>query len=94
MRNADAPFLPAYDQDVWARERNYAAADLRAALVAFLRFRALHIAELEALPPEAWERPGRHEEQGRITIHAHTLHLVAHDTIHAAQIARQLGRAE
>ena len=93
MRDGAAPFLPAYDQDVWARERNYAAADLREALAAFLRFRAQHIAALEALPPTAWERPGEHEEQGRITIHAQILHLVAHDTIHAAQIARQLGQA-
>src|SRR6187399_1179415 len=26
MRDAPAPMLPAYDQDAWARERNYAAA--------------------------------------------------------------------
>ena len=93
MRDADAPFLPAYDQDVWARERNYAAADLREALAAFLQLRAQHVADLAALPPVAWERPGEHEEQGRITISTQTLHLVAHDTIHAAQIARQLGQA-
>ena len=92
MRDADDPFLPGYDQEAWASERNYAAADLRAAFAAFLRLRAQHVAELAALPPAAWERTGRHEEQGRITITAHTLHLVAHDAIHAAQIARQLGR--
>src|SRR6476661_5038115 len=68
MRNEDEPFLPAYDQDAWARERNYAADDLRAALAAFLQIRAQQIAELEALPAAAWERPGLHEEQGRITI--------------------------
>jgi DinB superfamily len=93
MRDADEPPLPAYDQDQWAIERNYAAADLREALAAFLSLRARHIAELAALPPDAWERPGLHSEQGRITIWAHTLHLVSHDSIHAAQIARQLGQA-
>jgi hypothetical protein len=92
MRDQDGPFLPGYDQDQWARERNYAAADLRAALAALLRSREVHIAELTALPPEAWERAGHHEEQGRITISAHTLHLVSHDAMHAAQIARQLGQ--
>lgn len=92
MRDADDPFLPAYDQDAWSRERNYAAGDLRAAFAAFLRLRAQHMAELAALPPAAWERTGRHEEQGRITISAHTLHLVSHDSIHAAQIARQLAQ--
>jgi hypothetical protein len=92
MRDADDPFLPAFDQEAWAREHNYAAGDLRAALAAFLRLRAQHVAELAALPPAAWERTGRHEEQGRITISAHTLHLVSHDSIHAAQIARQLAQ--
>src|SRR6476659_8705204 len=56
MRDADEPPLPAYDQEQWAIERNYAAADLREALAAFLGFRAQHIAELAALPPAAWER--------------------------------------
>jgi hypothetical protein len=91
MRDEAEPFLPAYDQDAWAAERHYAAADLRAALAAFMRLRAQHIAELAALPADGWERAGRHEEQGRITISAHTLHLVCHDAIHAAQLAEQLG---
>jgi hypothetical protein len=94
MRDVDDPFLPAFDQETWARERNYAAGDLRVAFAAFLRLRAQHVAELAALPPAAWERTGRHEEQGRITIAAHTLHLVAHDSIHAAQIARQLEQGD
>ena len=92
MRDQAEPFLPGYDQEQWARERNYAAAGLREALAAFLRLRAQHIAELAALAPEEWDRGGRHEEQGRITISAHTLHLVSHDSIHAAQIARQLAQ--
>ncbi len=91
MRDQTEPFLPGYDQAQWAIERNYAAADLYGALAGFLKFRAQHIAELEALPPEGWERTGQHEEQGRITILAQTLHMVPHDAIHAAQIARQLG---
>jgi hypothetical protein len=90
MRDRADPLLPAFDQDQWARERNYAAGDLRAALETFLRQRATHIAELAALAPQDWERTGRHAEQGQITISAHTLHLISHDYIHAAQIARQL----
>lgn len=90
MRDQDDPFLAGYDQEQWARERNYAAADLGDALAAFMRYRSLHIGALDALPVEAWERTGRHEEQGRITISGQVAHMVAHDTIHAAQIARQL----
>ena len=90
MKNDDDPFLPAYDQDAWAIERNYAAQDLRQVFDAFLRFREQHIAELASLSPDEWERTGRHEEQGTITISEHTLHIVSHDSSHAAQIARQL----
>jgi hypothetical protein len=92
MRDEDDPFLPAFDQEAWARDRNYAAGDLREALEGFLQLRAQHVAALAALAPADWERTGRHEEQGRITISAHTLHLVSHDSVHAAQIARQLAQ--
>lgn len=94
MRDEDDPFLPAFDQEAWARQHHYAAGDLREAFEGFLSLRAQHVADLAALSPAAWERTGQHEEQGRITISAHTLHLVSHDSIHAAQIARQLARAE
>ena len=83
-------FLEAYDQEAWARERSYAGAGLPDALSSFHKPRAQYLAELDALSAEEWERSGRHEEQGRISISAHTLHLVAHDYQHAAQIARQL----
>jgi len=90
MRDQPEPALVGYDQEAWARERNYAAADLRNTFDSFLRFRATHVAELTALPPQAWDRVGIHAEQGRITIATHTLHIVSHDFIHAAQIARQM----
>jgi hypothetical protein len=90
MRDQANPFLVAYDQEQWARERNYAAQDLREALAGYVCFRGQHLAELEALPPGGWERTGQHEEQGQITISAQALHIAAHDAIHAAQIARQL----
>ncbi|MDQ3930747.1 MAG: DinB family protein [Chloroflexota bacterium] len=90
MRDEANPFLAAYDQEAWAVERNYAGQDLREALAAFIRLREEHISDLSALSEQEWERPGTHEEQGHITIFAHTLHMVAHDSQHAAQLARQL----
>jgi hypothetical protein len=90
MRDEDAPFLPGYDQELWARERDYARSELREALASFKRFRSEHMLALAALTEPEWKRTGRHEEQGSITISSHTLHIVAHDAVHAAQIARQL----
>jgi hypothetical protein len=88
MRDQEHPFLAAYDQEEWVMTRNYAAAGLQSALQAFLERRSLHISELEALPAADWQRPGRHEEQGEVTILSHTIHIVAHDSIHIAQLAR------
>ena len=93
MRDEDDPFIPSYDQEQWARERNYQGQDLHEALNAYARIKRQHLAELEALPAEAWERTGRHQEQGTITITNQTLHMVAHDIMHAAQIGRQLQQA-
>ena len=90
MRDQENPPIHGYNQEAWARERNYAADNLEGALSAFLRFRAQHAAELAALRPEQWERTGRHDEAGAISISNHTLHIVHHDAVHSAQIARQL----
>jgi hypothetical protein len=90
MRDATDPVIAAYDQERWARERRYAEPSLPEALAAFNRFRAQHVTELAQLSPQEWQRSGQHEEQGTITISSHTLHIVSHDALHAAQIARQL----
>ncbi len=90
MRDEDNPFLAAYDQERWAVERHYASESIREALAKFFDLRTQHLDELRALTPTAWERTGQHEEQGQITIASQTLHLVCHDAIHLAQIARQL----
>ena len=90
MRDQTNPWLAGYDQAQLAKDRNYAATPLDDAVAAFLKLRTTHIAELAALSSQEWERPGEHEEQGTITIGNHILHLVSHDAIHLAQIARQL----
>lgn len=90
MLTEQRPDLPAYNQDAWARERNYAAANLPDALASFLEFRRRHLAALEGRPSVDWQREGVHEESGPITVQSHAIHMAAHDAIHAAQIGRQL----
>lgn len=91
MRDQDNPPIQAYDQEQLAREGNYAAADLREALAAFIGYRNEHLTELAALTPDQWERTGAHSELGTITISNHTAHMSSHDAVHCAQIAQQLG---
>ncbi len=85
MRDQENPVLEAYDQEAWARDRDYAAQDLMAALERFVMFRRAHREELKSLAD--WERTGEHQEMGRITIMGHTLHMVCHDLGHLAQLA-------
>ena len=92
IRDQTNPLLTGFDQEAWVRERNYAAAHLQDGVAAFLHFRAQHIAELGGLSSEQWERSGQHEKHGLTTLSNHTLHLVWHDAVHTAQIARQLVR--
>ncbi len=90
MRDQDNPLIIGYDQEVLARERNYKNADLRSALAAFIVFRQQTIRDFSLLTPDQWQRVGRHNELGQITIFAQAVHHTAHDAIHCAQIARQL----
>jgi hypothetical protein len=90
IRDEDNPFLEAYDQDEWAKERNYASADLSRALSEFVEFRKAHVDAIKGLAAGGWDRTGEHEEQGQITIRGQVIHLILHDATHSAQIARQL----
>ena len=49
------------------------------------------LGELIALSAEQWQRTGNHVQHGATTVFNHTLHMVWHDVVHTAQIARQLG---
>ena len=90
MRDRNNPDILPWDQEKRAVEQNYAAQDMRAALAEFITLRQQRLAVLEGLSPEAWKRTGNHSEIGTIDIFSHILHMVSHDAIHCAQIARQL----
>jgi len=90
LRDATEPVIAGFDQLALAHEHAYATADLAEALAAFLQLRSTHIAELQALHPDQWERVGQHRSHGPVTILNHTWHILWHDAVHLAQIARQL----
>ena len=90
MRDRDNPDIRPWDQEKLALEQNYAAQNLRAVLAEFIILRQQRIAVLEGLSPEGWKRTGNHREIGVIDIFSHVLHMVSHDAIHCAQIARQI----
>jgi hypothetical protein len=90
IRDQDRPKIARYDQLALARERKYREDDPYAALEAFANFRERHTTMLSALSAEDWQRSAEFAAFGQMTIFAHTVHKLYHDTIHCAQIARQL----
>jgi len=90
MLSEPDPQLAAYDEAVLASEQRYVEQSLATARDRFAQERAAHVATLRALSEDEWGRIGRHAEVGSITIETYTAHMVAHDLIHLAQIARLL----
>jgi hypothetical protein len=85
----DAPFLPAFDEEVYRRRLAYAARPIEPALAAI---RAAHdtTAELlDRLTADDWARAGNHSEEGPYPLARWLAFHAAHTHEHAAQI-RQL----
>jgi hypothetical protein len=82
----DEPALEAYDQEAWARERNYQDDDparVRTALRAFWGGLAY---QLEGLTDQQWERGGTHPESGPVTVRSRAEDEVEHAQAHLEQL--------
>jgi hypothetical protein len=85
------PVIEGYDQVALAERRNYRQMRLSEVLDRFERLRAERIASLSPLDAAAWERTGRHTQEGVISLYQLTVHMCKHDAIHLAQISRIVG---
>jgi hypothetical protein len=85
---ASGTTVQAFDQDVWASAFQYAKRDARQSIEVFRVLRENNHAMLKALPRDAWDRYGMHNERGKETL-AHLVRMFAgHDNNHALQIER------
>ncbi|HYQ86069.1 MAG TPA: DinB family protein [Bacteroidota bacterium] len=82
----------AYDQDMWARNMKYDAADLPTKLDLFLKVRDANIALLGSLAPKGWKRYAMHQERGKETVERMVQMTAGHDLNHLKQI-RDIGKA-
>jgi hypothetical protein len=80
------PFLPGYDEGQWAIDHDYAHSVLAEQIARFRAGRESLTAYLRGLPPEAWERTGRHEEWNVMTITNLVALILGHDGYHTRQI--------
>ena len=93
MIEHDGSSLAGFDQDLWARLGDYASWTARDALATFRLLREANLRMLRALSPEEWERGGKHEERGPLTVRDLARHMAAHDVNHVKQIEALLGRS-
>lgn len=81
------PFLPNFDGDRIAAERDYKSKSLHEGIAVFAAARAANISLLRSLGPQSWERSGTQEDVGRVTLSDIPRMMLEHDTSHRAEIA-------
>ncbi len=86
----ERPELPAFDDELWAIERDYRGQDPSRVFDQFRQLRRSLVTLLEGLPAEAWQRQGVHADLGPITLEGLVERVIAHDQEHVAQIREAL----
>lgn len=83
--------LAGFDQDAWAREFRYEAADVADSLALFRTVRMANLRLWRGHTPEQWQRVGTHAERGPVSADLNLRISAGHDLVHRRQIARILG---
>ena len=89
----ESPTLEPYDQEAWARERNYQGDEPRRVRTALRAFWGGLAYQLESLSDEDWARPGLHPEIGPVTVHSRAERMAAHARMHLEQVRDLLAQA-
>jgi len=85
---ANGSTIQPFDQNIWASVFQYNARDAGRSLEVFRVLRENNLAMLKALPREAWDNYGMHQERGKETISHLARMFAGHDTNHVLQIER------
>jgi len=91
MSTEETPDLPAFDHEQYARDRNYRQLPLQSTLAEYARLRQAHLELLTGLDPDGWQRSGRHEVHGDITVASYEVHVGAEEVDHLAQVSKLVG---
>ncbi|MDP9362870.1 MAG: DinB family protein [Chloroflexota bacterium] len=86
----DRPSLPAYDDELWAIERDYRGQDPMRVVQRFRALRADLVALLRGADPVAWSRVGVHEVHGEVTLRWLAEQAYRHGDEHLGQIREAL----
>lgn len=92
LRVEPSSFLPDFDGDRIARERDYAQRDCRKGVAAFRTSREDNLRILRGLSEDEWNRSGFLERVGAVLLRDIPVLMLEHDLSHRAEIERLLGR--
>ena len=84
--------LVAFDQDAWARSLRYREEPLKHALSLFRVMRDKNVALLKTISRQGWNRFGRHQDYGKLTLRQIVLHIADHDENHIARLEQLTGK--
>lgn len=87
----DDPLLPDFDQEAWAAQRSTARDRKDHLLADFALQRQASLNLLRRITVPEWERSGRHEVNGRLTVADWVEHWAEHDAEHIRQLELALG---
>jgi hypothetical protein len=93
--SANGTAIQAFDQDVWAKNSDYAHQDPHQSLEMFRVLREANLRLLKTIPKKKWRNYGMHQERGKETVDRVARMLAGHDLNHIGQImtiARELSR--
>lgn len=84
----ETPLLTAFDQDKWSERLNYAGLDYNLYLLLFRTLRESFIPILKNLSAQDYQRMGRHNTAGEMTLEEILEHTIDHVADHIHQIRR------
>lgn len=82
----DRPYIPAYDEDVWARRFAELDTDVREALQRWRHLRDSNVRVLDSLDEDEWRLTGLHAERGELSVATVAGMMAKHDAEHLDQI--------
>lgn len=86
LRSEQNPYLPDFDGDKIARERDYRSLSLADGLKAFEEARQANLSYLQALSPEDWSKNGVQEGVGDVSLCDVPVFISQHDQAHVREI--------
>ena len=81
------PFLPDFDGERVAAERQYIVLSIDAGIAAFAQARAHNLVRLRSVSPEQWQHAGIQENVGRLVLADVPSRMLQHDLSHRNEIA-------